>query len=409
MAEQINETTYDITTVSGHISAVEVGDLLQDDFYPQIKVKAWDNEANFSVRLDTSISGATFEETASGIVWYSADGNVVGTFYYFTTEEIENGAYEFELDLYDKPSSRTIPFTIRSKELDFFYQPALTQEEIDNGDERPENVVGSYAVYHSSKSNNKYKAGKALHIFRPWAQDANGWKVWCELNIDVANQTLTITLPEDFYNDAVYPVKIDPTLGYTSVGGSVSALNLNEFFGCAWNTVCLATQNGSVDKFWISGKNAAGIDGKLCKTKPVITDVSGNILTNGIGPEITDITLRTVHWRSIDYIDKPNFVSGNYYMPGHVGWNGTGGVQYATSFDSVPVGQVGGVLDPTNNYNTPQNTGTLLNLRSRYTIYVEYSAAAPSGYTHTVNNIPAANLASLNGVATANIAKVNGV
>ena len=29
----------------------EIGDLKQPDFQPQVKIKRWDNEANFSVRL----------------------------------------------------------------------------------------------------------------------------------------------------------------------------------------------------------------------------------------------------------------------------------------------------------------------------------------------------------------------
>ncbi len=31
---------------------VEVGDSKQEDFYPQTKIKRWDNECNFSVRLN---------------------------------------------------------------------------------------------------------------------------------------------------------------------------------------------------------------------------------------------------------------------------------------------------------------------------------------------------------------------
>ncbi|MCX6223160.1 MAG: hypothetical protein NTV01_00140, partial [Bacteroidia bacterium] len=30
---------------------VEIGDIKQSDFFPQVKLKRWDNEVNFSVRL----------------------------------------------------------------------------------------------------------------------------------------------------------------------------------------------------------------------------------------------------------------------------------------------------------------------------------------------------------------------
>jgi len=38
----------------------EVGDLLQTDFFPQVKIKRWSNEANFSLRLIEDFSSASF-------------------------------------------------------------------------------------------------------------------------------------------------------------------------------------------------------------------------------------------------------------------------------------------------------------------------------------------------------------
>ena len=78
---------------------------------------------------------------------------------------------------------------IKSKGLDFFYQPPLTQKEIDEGAFRPENVVGSYAVYASEQKTNYvggklYRTGKVGHIFRPKIIDSAGTEVWGKLNID---------------------------------------------------------------------------------------------------------------------------------------------------------------------------------------------------------------------------------
>jgi hypothetical protein len=363
MIEQIDDTTFDITTVSGHISAVEVGDLLQDDFYPQLKVKAWDNESNFSVRLDTSISGSDFELNDDGSVsWYSPYGDVIGTFYYYTSEEIENGGYEFELDLYDKPSSRTIPFTIRSKELDFFYQPPLTQEEIDDGNERPENVVGSYAVYHSSKSNNEYKTGKAFHIFRPWAQDKNGWKVWCELNIDVVNQTLTITLPEDFYNDAVYPVKVDPNYGYTTVGTSTSASSANRAY-FAKATVGTGTTN-NIYAFYVRGYKASA----NVNTKSAVWAVSGSTLVDRSTNVVRAISSTSSSWYSQSPTTRPQPVlsaSTAYYF---------GFVVEATGATFLyDAGSAGDGGYSSNNYSTPTNLGSISNSTYKFSTYCQVS------------------------------------
>jgi hypothetical protein len=63
-----------------------------------------------------------------------------------------------------------------------------------------------------------YKTGKLCHIYRPWAEDAKGQRVWCDLTIDA--DVMTITVPQDFLDSAAYPVLVDPTFGYTTHGAS---------------------------------------------------------------------------------------------------------------------------------------------------------------------------------------------
>ncbi len=133
---------------------------------------------------------------------------------------------EFDIDftLESKPDTNVFTYTIEGAEdLDFFYQPELTPEEIAEGAERPENVVGSYAVYHKTKANHRvggtnYATGKAFHIYRPKAIDADGAEVWAELNYE--NGVLSVTVPEKWLETAVYPVVVDPTFGNTDAGPS---------------------------------------------------------------------------------------------------------------------------------------------------------------------------------------------
>src|SRR3990167_591565 len=176
---------------------VEVGDFKSVEWQPQVKLMRWDNEVNLSVRQVSE-----------------------GTPNFYDVEE----GYEFEVILTEKPATNKVRFTIETKELDFFYQPPLTQQEIDEGAVRPDDVVGSYAVYHATKggmndaAGKEYKVGKAFHIYRPFAYDNEGNGVWCDLNITGAN--LTITIPQAFLDDAVYPVIVDPTFGNTGIGAS---------------------------------------------------------------------------------------------------------------------------------------------------------------------------------------------
>lgn len=140
-----------------------------------------------------------------------------------------DNAFEIDIHLASKPSSNIFTYDVISNNLDFFYQPALTAKEISDGCIRPENVVGSYAVYHKTGRNNRkynngdevnYMVGKLCHIYRPEAIDANNNKVWCDLDIDEENGTLAITVPQSFLDTAVYPVVIDPNFGYETQGTS---------------------------------------------------------------------------------------------------------------------------------------------------------------------------------------------
>ena len=205
---------------------VEIGDSKQLDFKPQFKVSRWDNEVNFSMRAQEE-AGATMVEE-DGKVKYK--GRDIEVHQYEKPEASKDGGFEFEWVLKNKPESNVLRTTIQHKGLDFFYQPALTAEEIKQGNVRDENVVGSYAVYHSTKQNNivggmEYQTGKAFHIYRPHAVDADGVKVWCEL--DIKKGELTVTVPKDFLNKAIYPVVVDPTFGYTSGGASFRVTSNN--------------------------------------------------------------------------------------------------------------------------------------------------------------------------------------
>ena len=148
-------------------------------------------------------------------------------------EGMEDGGFEIEVVLNEKPDTNVFEFQIEgAEELDFFYQPPLTEEEIAEGTDRPENVVGSYAVYHKHHSNHalgetNYTTGKAYHIYRPKAFDADGVEQWAALHY--SDGILSVTVPQEFLEKARYPVRVDPTFGYTSVGAST--VDANVVFG----------------------------------------------------------------------------------------------------------------------------------------------------------------------------------
>lgn len=203
---------------------IEIGDSKQDEFFPQAKIKRWNNEVNLSIRRDNG--ARRFRERNGQVVADSQEESVV-IYELEPDEQNEDGGLEIEIELPRRPKTNVFDFTIQTKGLAFYYQPPLTEQEKAQGATRPENVEGSYAVYHATKRDNfvggkEYKTGKAFHIYRPKAIDADGAEVWCELAIDEQAGILTVTVPQNWLDTASYPVRVDPTVGYTSLGASLT-------------------------------------------------------------------------------------------------------------------------------------------------------------------------------------------
>jgi len=205
---------------------LEIGDSKDlEKFQPQIKLMRWDNEVNVSFRLlgDEFENKTPVEENSK--LKISGLTKEINLYTIEPSGDLPDGGYEFELILKEKPESNISTFSMQTKGLEFFYQPELTDYEIKDGCKRPENVVGSYAIYYKNcppnyEGGKEYKNGKAFHIYRPRVEDAEGNWTWGVLNIE--NDTLTVTIPQEFLDTAVYPVKhaTGLTFGYTSIGGS---------------------------------------------------------------------------------------------------------------------------------------------------------------------------------------------
>ena len=171
---------------------------------PEMTLGKWNDEVQMKVEYSLNATGDR-QFLTDKIEWVGTDEKVVAY-------PIADG-YEFEIILEKKPLTNIFSFTITGTEnLDFFYQPALTQKEIDEGASRPDNVINSFAVYHKTKANHKtgsvdYKTGKAFHWYRPQATDANGNWIWVELLYDGKVGIMSYTIDPVWLNLATYPVK----------------------------------------------------------------------------------------------------------------------------------------------------------------------------------------------------------
>lgn len=206
----------------------------------------------------------------------------------------ENGEFKWDIEFKEKPKSNVFKWELKhTKGIEFYYQGELTSEEVEKGCVRAEDAIGSYAIY-CNRVNNKYKTGKLCHIYRPFCYDANGGSIYADLKIEVGY--LVITIPQDYIDNAVYPVTIDPTIGYNTIGASywtrgseLAFYNLintqAQSSGITANAYIYLTSgfnrpvqigyynggslidSGTISSGWLTGWNSV--------------DISGNIINNG--------------------------------------------------------------------------------------------------------------------------------
>lgn len=235
----------------------------------------------------------------------------------------ELGAEQLDIILNSRPRIDSVAFPIETKNLDFFFQPPLTQQEILNGAFRPEAMVGSYAIYHKYRRGNEYKAGKVAHLLRPLLIDDGGAKAWADLLIDRGK--LVITLPSKFLDKAKYPVTIDPTFGKTNIGGSFSAGNTANKWGTNYQTA----QGGKVDSLHVyTGAVGDDIRAGIYNLSSNSQTANPNNLLWGSGA----VTPSLNTWNQIDIPagSKPSILASTWYW---LGWR-VGGTTTKFYYDS---------------------------------------------------------------------------
>jgi len=236
-------------------------------FEPTILLNKWDGESWIRVSMPDAVSKPSATSLdANAVSWEDTTKEI--KMYALQPSECfgaEDGGFEYEIILKEKPLSNIITLNIdASPDLAFYYQPPLTQEEIDAGASRPEHIVGSYAVYSTVKKDHilgqtNYKTGKFCHIYRPKAIDSKGWEVWGELLIE--HGVMTVTLPQEFIDKAAYPIyhAAGDTFGYTSAGGSDEEIMGIRGYKATPGSAGTATSITAWAHAWESGKFQAAL------------------------------------------------------------------------------------------------------------------------------------------------------
>jgi hypothetical protein len=328
---------------------------------PTVELTRWDEEC-LSLMLEGVGAG---DPTLSQDQLTRRDGSQEIRLYAPTAKD-----FEWELVLHSKPSVSEWVWRMKGHEgFSFYRQAPLTAEELTDGHQRPANVEGSYAVYRLGRDNvtggTRYRQGKLFHLYRPLATDADGNQAWGDLAID--GDRLKVSFDPLWLDKvAVYPVVVDPNLGYTTVGGSFYNTT-RRVYGCSNSALVTAGSNGTASKLWVYSHASGG--GAEFKTALYDAATSGNRLTSSY----TVSSPTTGQWNSADCSgDAVSIVTSTAYYPLTAFDDGGHGIAY----DSGAAGDspYKSSMNYGNEMKDPASASTTTALL--VSVYLEYSAAA---------------------------------
>lgn len=357
---------YFFKTVSG-----DRVDLKSKQQSPELTMFRWDNETYMTLSFPYIQSPSLL--TANTLTWSNAVLDV-NLYPEPPTPRYELGALELEIILKQSVAFTSFSLPFASSGLVFYYQDFLTEDYMaKEGVSRPLDVMGSYAVYHESKSNNEYKTGKAFHLYRPLFIDSLGFSEYGNISIDTATKLLTFYLPVEWLKTARFPVLIDPTFGYTTVGGSTQGLVANK----KRSSQDTLSENGDVTNISVYGYTFAGT-----------IDARTGIYDINVNPDALQVTSNPLQWtttpRWVNYsVTSTSLSADDYWLTYQV--SGTGQTKYDAGGNMTQINDTyaDGLSDP---YGSPLD-GTW---NRRTSIYANYTVSGEGSQlqknlTETVN------------------------
>ncbi len=245
----------------GHVSkerekgnaSIRIGGSDSQKFVPNINASKWNDEAFLNINYSDTTITAEQETFTDDKVEISA-GGLTHRFFKKDYKSLKH-----DIVIPSKPLSNHFTFDLTfSENLRFDHQDTLendwirfskngtvpvmgcnTLQEYLASNRRPENIINSYVVKLIGKKNNQYLTGKFCHIERVKFIDSTKKEIWAEQLIEVTSPgraTWTITVDQAWLDNAVYPIVLDPVMGYNSIGGSNEPSPTEMFFGCRYVT-----------------------------------------------------------------------------------------------------------------------------------------------------------------------------
>lgn len=332
----------------------------------------WNDEVSLSI--DFGILGNASHSGSTNEITFTNPTLDVVVYALSPDEQNDSGGLEYEVVLKQLPPTNEIVFQLQGYEnFDFFYQPELTQQEIDGGNSRPDNVIGSYAVYHKAKrdyilGNTNYATGKAFHIYRPKLIDDNGVESWATMSFNDSNGELTITADQAFLDNAAYPVIVDPTFGYTTEGGSVATYSHGTTADLAGSRQT-STQSGTVDSITIYIRQSVSSLTEPAFKGIILDNVTPSILTNGVGAGVA-VPSTTFSWLTSSFSTSPSVSASTVYILAFVNGDANGDI-VQVAYDTGTTNQ--SLEEGDNDYTTPADPVGYAEFDIEFSIYATYT------------------------------------
>lgn len=285
---------YDTTRVED-FQKIKRRRLTVDIDWTGLTVDLWGGECFFKVKLRNRDDNMNHYETGerNGRPYVKYGNNK----YRYRMYVNRSGNFEFDAIIRQKPASGRyfFPFNIQSQGLTFYYQDTLL--DVDKLDShRPDSVIGSYAVYHSTRKGNyirldeteeNYTTGKAFHIYRPRVWDNAGDTVLGFIDIDTVLGRMKVGADSTWMANATYPVTIDPTVGLETEGATTSGENGDmQWWLGEWTTAGSGSGAANSVSIWINSASSQpytlGIHGDSS-----VATLASHILDQGAGGTMT--------------------------------------------------------------------------------------------------------------------------